>query len=121
MVLAYSGTVSALLAGCVVGLLIALLWAVHRQTLTTRALRESEERYRTIVQAANEGVWIIDHRGRTLYVNDRMARMLGYAPSEMLGRSALRFSFPKDRPFMKERLRSTLHGTPEQFDIRFRC
>ncbi len=110
-----------LLAGFLVVLLASLLWTFRKQRRMTFALRESEERFRTIVQTANEGVWIIDAGGRTQYVNDRMARMLGYRPEEMMGRSALQFSFPKDRRFMKERIRSIVRGRPEQFDLRFRC
>jgi PAS domain S-box-containing protein len=51
------------------------------------ALKESEEKYRTIVETANEGIWIVDAERRTTFVNERMARMLGCTPDEMIGRS----------------------------------
>jgi PAS domain S-box-containing protein len=54
---------------------------------TEEALRLSEEKYRTIVETTNEGIWIVDADRRTTFVNERMARMLGYSPEEMIGRS----------------------------------
>ncbi len=40
-------------------------------------LRESEEKYRTIVETANEGIWVVDAERKTTYVNNKMAEMLG--------------------------------------------
>src|SRR5207302_400403 len=57
-------------------------------------LRASEERYRRIVETAFEGVWIIDSKNQTTFVNHRMADMLGYAPEEMLGKPVLAFMDP---------------------------
>lgn len=56
-----------------------------------KALRESEARYRRIVETANEGIWTLDAEARTDYVNRRMAEMLGYTPEEMLGRHLFEF------------------------------
>ncbi len=52
------------------------------------ALRESEEKYRTIVETASEGIVIAGPNGGYTYVNQRMAEMLGYPVEEILGRSA---------------------------------
>ena len=47
------------------------------------ALHESEERYRQIVETTEEGVWIFDENLRTVFVNQKMAAMLGLHPAEM--------------------------------------
>ena len=49
------------------------------------ALRQSEEKYRIIVETANEGVWITDAERKTVLVNQRMADMLGFTMEEMQG------------------------------------
>ena len=49
------------------------------------ALRESEERYRRIVETAQEGIWIVDLQNRTAFANQKMAQMLGYTVEEMIG------------------------------------
>lgn len=43
------------------------------------SLRESEEKFRTIVETANEGVWAVDAERRTTYLNQKMAEILGTA------------------------------------------
>jgi PAS domain S-box-containing protein len=52
----------------------------------TAALQESEERYRRIVETANEGIWVVDANGHVSFANPKIAAMLGYTVEEMLGR-----------------------------------
>jgi PAS domain S-box-containing protein len=83
-------------------------------------LRASEERYRSIVQTANEGVWLFDTEARTLYANQRMAEMLGMSAEEMIGHSLLEFVFPEDEAEGQVRIENNLRGRFEQFDFRLR-
>ena len=55
------------------------------------ALRESEERYRRIVETSNDGIWAIDGESRITFVNQRLADMLGYSADEMIGKSFSQF------------------------------
>ncbi len=41
-------------------------------------LRESEEKYRNIVETANEGITLIDSENIITFVNKKMTDMLGY-------------------------------------------
>lgn len=50
------------------------------------ALARSEERYRMIIETAAEGIWMIDANDRTVFVNPRMAELMGYEASAMIGR-----------------------------------
>uniref|UniRef100_I2PZ92 Sensory/regulatory protein RpfC n=1 Tax=Desulfovibrio sp. U5L TaxID=596152 RepID=I2PZ92_9BACT len=69
------------------------------------ALAQSEVRYRRIVETANEGIWAVDARWRTTYVNAVMAAMLGCDASGMVGRPAAEFLFPEDRELHRAMLR----------------
>src|ERR1700716_3419197 len=51
------------------------------------ALRESEERYRQIVETTSDGILKVDVAARIVFVNGRFAEMLGYVPHEMVGTS----------------------------------
>ncbi len=48
------------------------------------ALRESEERHRTILQTAMDGFWMTDTHGHLLEVNETYCRMSGYSERELL-------------------------------------
>ncbi len=84
------------------------------------ALRQSAERYRSMVETANEGIWLIDLSGRTLYSNERMSEMLGYSPEELKEFSPLDCCFPEDVETARRRVLANLSGVREQFDGRFR-
>jgi PAS domain S-box-containing protein len=60
-------------------------------------LRATEERNRQIVETANDGIWMLDAEGKTTFVNQRLADMLGYEVDEMLGRTM--FDFIDDEGF----------------------
>lgn len=55
------------------------------------ARMESELRYRTLVESMNEGVVLVNNTGIVQFVNQRMADMLGFLPSEVLGKPASSF------------------------------
>ena len=50
------------------------------------ALRESEERYRMLVETMNDGLLILDTSDRITYINQRMCEMLGYNQEELKGK-----------------------------------
>ena len=49
-----------------------------------RALRESEERNRTILHTAMDGYWMVNLQGQILKVNESLGRMTGYSIEELL-------------------------------------
>ncbi len=51
-----------------------------------QALRQSEMRFRQVVENANEWVWEVDTNGLYTYVSPVVERILGYTPEEILGR-----------------------------------
>jgi PAS domain S-box-containing protein len=50
-------------------------------------LLESEEKYRRIINAVNEGIIIYDILGKLLFVNKRFSEMMGYYDGELVGRN----------------------------------
>ncbi|NNM81979.1 MAG: EAL domain-containing protein [Burkholderiales bacterium] len=78
------------------GYFVAIFDVITERKRTEEALIKSEERYRNIVETANEGIWSIDSRGVTSFVNPAMCRMLGYEAAEMIGRPVEDFLFEED-------------------------
>jgi len=85
------------------------------------ALRDSEQRYRAIVETANEGIWTLDEHARITFVNPRMSELTGYDARELLGRYKWDFVFAEDVPAMRALFDRRRQGVAEAvMDIRFR-
>lgn len=67
-------------------------------------LRDSEEKYRSIVETTNEWIWEIDAQGRHTYNNPALFRLLGYRPSEILGKTCLPYVHEDDREWLAKSL-----------------
>jgi len=85
-----------------------------------QALEESEEKYRRIVETANEGIWLIDAEDKTTFINKRGAGILGYTPGEMMGRSPIEYLCPADRIEGKKQLDVHKQGKEAHLDCRMR-
>ncbi len=83
-------------------------------------IKESEIRYRRIVETANEGIWLLDSELHTSYVNRQMAQMLGYELREMIGRSVFDFYFSEDVEYKRQVLSGRRQGRCEQLEERLR-
>lgn len=53
---------------------------------TEKALRQSEKKYRQIVETSQEGIWVIDENHKTTFVNKKMEEILEYTQEEMMGK-----------------------------------
>ncbi len=99
---------------------VAHMQDINRRKALEHELRASEQRYRRIVQTAEEGIWTIDAQARTTYVNPKMAAMLGYAEAEMLGRALTDFMDQEGRSIAQDNLERRRQGITEQHDFKFR-
>ncbi len=83
------------------------------------ALKASEEKYRSIVETANEGIWSVDADAVTTSVNKQMADMLGYTKEEMIGKSFLEFADPELASIVQTHWQRKVEGFREQHDFKF--
>jgi PAS domain S-box-containing protein len=88
--------------------------------LAYRDVRESEERYRRIVDTAAEGIWVLGPDTMTTFVNARMAEMLAYSDEEMIGRPTTDFMFEDDAADHLRMMENRRHGLSETYERRFR-
>ena len=100
--------------------LIVMAHDITEQVRTEEALRRNEERYRQIVETAQEGIWVIDAKARTWYVNERMAEMLGYSRQEMLGRPLYDFLDDAAQVHARRNVENQFQGMTQHGDFRFR-
>ncbi|WP_333358475.1 PAS domain S-box protein [Microcoleus sp. herbarium14] len=88
--------------------------------LTETALLESESKYRQIVELAEEGIWVIDSKARTTYVNQAMARMLGYTELEMFGASMFNFMDEQATQSANDNMERRKQGMAERHEFRLK-
>ena len=84
---------------------------------TERALRESEERYRTVIDASRDAIYVVQD-GKYAYINQQGVEMLGCeAPSDLLGRDVLEFFHPDERTRIAGYIRGRHSGedTPTEY------
>ena len=67
---------------------------ITEKKATEEKLRKSEEKYRQIVETAQEGIWMMDENFRTTFTNEKLCDLLGYTEDEMIGRT--NYSFRKE-------------------------
>jgi PAS domain S-box-containing protein len=86
----------------------------------TQALQESEQRFKQLVDVAQEGIWMADDRGVITYVNQRMADLLGYSNGSLLGRPVYDFMEAESRSGAKHAMSRRGSRPGQSQDLRFR-
>lgn len=92
---------------------------VTDRKLAEEALQASEEKYRQLVDLAQEGIWLIDKDSNTTFVNPSMAKMLGYSADEMIGRHLFSFMDEQGAEIANRNLDRRRQGVAEQHDFEF--
>ncbi len=92
--------------------------AEDRLRALNQSLRASEEQYRTLLESLQEGVWLLDENLITVFVNDRMAAMLGYSVDEIIGQPLSHFLHPDELESLKTEWGRRMAGLPGQIDRR---
>jgi len=85
-----------------------------------KKLKESERRYKFIVESANEGIWSMDTNFNTTYVNQKMAQMLGYTVEEMLGKPVTFFMFDEEIQDHEKHMQKRIEGFSDSYERRFK-
>ncbi|MFZ3169842.1 MAG: PAS domain S-box protein [Candidatus Methanoperedens sp.] len=98
---------------------IKVVREITGQKRMEQTLRESEEKYRRLVETLMEGIWVLDKDANTTFVNPSMARMLGYTVDEMLGMHLFSFMDEQGRENATRYLERRSQGVKEQHDFEF--
>jgi len=87
--------------------------------MAEEALRESEQKYSTLVEDALIGVYIIQD-GIIQFANDKFAEIYGYEKNELIGMQSLNLVHPEDRPMIEAMRANRLKGekVPSEYEIR---
>ena len=87
-----------------------------------RALRRSEERYRSVLEDMEEGYWEVDLEGRYTFFNDALGRITKIPREKAMGRHALDFATPQSaeraRSISREVYRTGQSVWVEEFEVK---
>lgn len=93
--------------------------AVRRRN--ERQINDARARYRSVIEASQDGILIVRAPEFTIgFVNERAAAILGFAPEELIGHSAIEYIHPLDRESAAERMERRLRGEPVEPTSRLR-
>jgi len=82
-------------------------------SLLFKELKESEEKYRLIVDNTSDLVFLIDLEGNFLFINKGIERHTGYTESEIVGKNINGFLSPKSYNEAMNRIQLRLRGAKE--------
>ena len=82
-----------------------------------RGIRESEARYRMLVERMNEGLVLQDHDGAMTFVSDRFCEIIGRPREWLIGKRGLDLAVPEQREYWYERHRARQQGSTDSFEI----
>ncbi len=82
-------------------------------------IRESEKKYRSVVENANDGIIIIQD-GALKFVNPSVERLIGLSKKEIVSKSFLHFVHPDDKKFVANNYKKRMNGeySPTNYDFR---
>ena len=78
------------------GRVVSIVRDVTERARMEHALRESETRYRGLVEQASDGIWIMSMDTVLLEVNSRLCELVGWRRDELVGRKAAEFLVPDE-------------------------
>jgi PAS domain S-box-containing protein len=99
---------------------VAIARDIAERRAMEKELRESEERFRYLVESMNEGMTVIDAAGVFTYVNPEMCRMLDRRADEILGHPIYDFLDEKNREVFDSQFVLRRTGRREPYEIEWR-
>lgn len=108
----------------VIPILARLAFLVDRrwriEFATKEALRQREERFRSLVQNSSDMIAILDPRGTIEYVTPSSERILGYKPEELVRTNSFEYVHPEDVDRVQTALMSAIKNAVSTVSIEYR-
>ncbi len=92
---------------------------IEQRIYAEKSLLKSKEKYRDLVENINEIIFIVDMSGLLTYVSPAVKSMLGYSPSEIIGKPIQGVIYQQDLQFVMGRFQKILSGAeiPSEYRV----
>ena len=88
-------------------------FTINQRSMAEAALRESEEKFRTIIETTPDGYYEVDPGGNFTFFNDSMCSILGYTREEISGMNQLELLDESNSQKLKDAFKKVLDsGNP---------
>ncbi|MCD1294006.1 hypothetical protein CUJ83_03230 [Methanocella sp. CWC-04] len=88
--------------------IIGTIFDITERKLIEKALQDSEEKFRDIVENVNEFIWEIDKDLNVVYVSPKIKEYFGYSPEDIVGKTGAELLGSPDIDSVKEILRERI-------------
>jgi len=102
-------------------LVLAMVEDITERRQAEKALRESEEKFRSVFQDAGVGMVIVSLQGRFLAANKTFCDCLGYSEKEILEKTVESVTVAEDWPALSQKLGEAVAGTSRLHGFEKRC
>ena len=81
------------------------------------ALKESERRYRLLVESMTSGMGALNEKGQFTFVNAQLCEYLGYSEAELIGMNVFELFDDANKEILKRRLEERKQGKDEPYEL----
>ena len=117
-ILAVTGGFLVLSAGAIQLLRAQVRAKTNHLVTANKSLRESEEKYRLLVENLNDVIFCLDGEGNIIYLSPVAESIFGYRPKEIVGKPFFDYIHPADLPGLVESRGETLGGLLKPYEFR---
>ncbi len=102
-----------------IGFLIRNLLFKREFIKSIKSISLSEERYKALIETAQEGVIVVDPYEYIIFLNSKFADMLGYSKEELLGKNLKTLINRKGLEILSEETKKRRNGTSSRYEMTF--
>ncbi|MCK5084797.1 MAG: PAS domain-containing protein, partial [Candidatus Pacebacteria bacterium] len=85
--------------------------------LAKNTLKESEDKYRTMIEYSNDMIWTLDKKGKFLFFNKHAEEITGYKLKDWIGKPFTRLISKEDLSRLVDMFKKTLSGKSTQYEV----
>ncbi len=93
---------------------------ISKQRQNAEKLKESEERFRTLIEQSTDAIQLINPKGEILYTSDSIKKVLGYTAEELHGLGVAPFIHPDDLTYFSEKIKELIKKPRGQVTMQYR-
>jgi PAS domain S-box-containing protein len=84
-----------------------------------RLIKESQDKYRLIIETAQEGIWLVDQEEKITYANQQLSDMVGYSIENIINHSIFDFIMSNKHDKAKLMIQRLRKGLKKSYDFQF--